>query len=251
MADRVVTVDRPGGSAPAAVRRGVTPIVALDVSNEPSAFRLVDALGGLCRFYKVGAELFTAVGPSIVRALTKRGCQVFLDLKLHDIPNTVRGGCRNAAQCGARIVTVHAVGGREMIAAAVLGASEGNPDCEVFAVTVLTSLDAKRLAEIWGKDDLDVGAEVVRLATIARSAGAQGVVCGGGEVARVRSANGDALAILVPGVRLEGSATDDQQRVTTVHAAAAAGADYVVVGRTVTSSSDPQGSMQRVVRELA
>ncbi len=251
MADIDVTMDSRSGAAPTRAHRGVTPIVALDVSDEQSAYRLVDSLGALCRFYKVGAELFTAVGPPIVRGLTKRGCLVFLDLKLHDIPNTVRGGCRNAAQIGARIVTVHAAGGREMIAAAVQGAREGNPECAVFAVTVLTSLDARRLGEIWGKADLDVGAEVVRLATIAREAGAPGVVCGGGEAARVRSAHGDALAILVPGVRLEGAPTDDQQRVSTVRAAAVAGADYVVVGRTVTGSPDPLASMKRVARELA
>jgi orotidine-5'-phosphate decarboxylase len=245
-----MTLKGRSGSAANKVQRAVTPIVALDVSDERSAYRLVDALGALCRFYKVGSELFTAVGPPIVRALTKRGCRVFLDLKLHDIPNTVRGGCRNAGQLGARIVTVHAAGGRDMIAAAVEGAREGDPECEIFAVTVLTSLDATRLGDAWGRVDLDVAAEVVRLAGIARAAGAHGVVCGGGEAPRVREALGDALDILVPGVRLGGTPADDQQRVTTVRAAALAGADYVVVGRTVTASTDPQASMERVVREL-
>ncbi len=246
MADVTSTITTPSARS----TRRVTPIVALDVSDEPSADRFVDALGALCRFYKVGSELFTAVGPTIVHALSERGCSVFLDLKLHDIPNTVRGGCRSAARAGARLVTVHAVGGHDMIVAAVQGAREGDPECQVFAVTVLTSLDARRLGDTWGRRDLDVGAEVVRLATVAREAGAKGIVCAGPEVSRVRGAHGDALAILVPGVRLEGASTDDQQRVTTARAAAAAGADYVVIGRAVTGAPDPRTTMQQVLREL-
>jgi orotidine-5'-phosphate decarboxylase len=249
MAD--TTVDMPSRTRAAKTARRVTAIVALDVADEQSAYRLVDGLGALCRFYKVGAELFAAVGPPIVQGLIKRGCEVFLDLKLHDIPNTVRGGSRSAARSGARIITVHAAGGREMVAAAVQGARESNPTCEVYAVTVLTSLDGARLAEVWGRGVLDVGDEVVRLAGVARAAGAAGVVCGGGEAPSVRAAYGDALSILVPGVRLEGASTDDQQRVTTVRAAVAAGADYVVVGRTVTGSPNLQGFMERVVRELS
>jgi orotidine-5'-phosphate decarboxylase len=220
------------------------------VSDEASAYRFVDALGALCRFYKVGSELFTAVGPSVLRTLAKRGCNVFLDLKLHDIPNTVRGGCRNAARAGARIITVHAAGGDDMMVAAVEGAREGGSDCEVFAVTVLTSLDAERLGEVWGRHDIEVGAEVVRLATRAREAGVKGVVCAGPEITRVRAAHGDALSILVPGVRLEGGSSNDQQRVTTARAAAAAGADYVVVGRTVTRAPDSRAAMEEVVRQL-
>jgi orotidine-5'-phosphate decarboxylase len=238
-------------STPGRTTRATVPIVALDVSDAASAIHIVDALGELCRFYKVGAELYSAVGPDMVRTLTGRGCEVFLDLKLHDIPHTVRGGCRNAGRAGARIVTVHAVGGVEMMAAAVEGARQGSPRCEVFAVTVLTSLDATRLSTAWGRTPAaEVGTEVVRLAGLAREAGAAGVVCGGPEIERVRAAYGRALSILVPGVRLEGSSADDQQRVSTARAAAAAGADYVVVGRTVTGTPDLRASMQRVVSEL-
>jgi orotidine-5'-phosphate decarboxylase len=230
--------------------RRVTPIVALDVSSEEAASRTVLGLGDLCRFYKVGSELFVAAGPPVVRALRDRGCDVFLDLKLHDIPTTVRGGCRNAARLGARIVTVHAVGGVEMMAAAIEGARAGGPECAVFAVTVLTSLDSHRLAAAWGRKEVDVGAEVLRLAGLAREAGAAGVVCGGGEVSRVRATHGAALSILVPGVRLEGTSADDQQRVTTVHAAAEAGADYVILGRTVTAAPDSRAAMAEVLRAL-
>ncbi len=233
------------------VARRVTPIVALDVSSEEAASKIVLGLGDLCRFYKVGSELFAAAGPLVVRALTDRGCDVFLDLKLHDIPNTVRGGCRNAARLGAKLVTVHAVGGVEMMAAAVEGARAGGSDCAVLAVTVLTSLDAQRLATAWGRAEVDVGAEVLRLAGLAREAGVAGVVCGGGEVSAVRAVYGTALSILVPGVRLEGSSADDQQRVTTVREAADAGADYMVIGRTVTAAPDPRAAMQEVVTALA
>lgn len=230
--------------------RQVAPIVALDVSDSASALRVVEELGELCRFYKVGAELFTAAGPEIVRLLVSRGCEVFVDLKVHDIPNTARGGCRNAARAGARLITVHAVGGVDMMKAAVSGAREGYTACGVLAVTVLTSLDAMRLAAVWGRPDLVVAEEVERMAGLGVQAGVAGVVCGGAEVARVRRTYGDDLAILVPGVRLEGSPTDDQQRVTTARGARAAGADYIVVGRTVTAAADRRVGMERVIAEL-
>jgi orotidine-5'-phosphate decarboxylase len=232
--------------------RQVTPIVALDVPEESTAARIVATLADLCRFYKVGAELFTAAGPAIVRGLTSSRRQVFLDLKFHDIPNTVRNGCRQAARAGARIVTVHAAGGVDMMEAAVEGARAGSAgaECEVFAVTVLTSLDAARLTAVWGRPDVDVAAEVVRLAGLAKAAGVGGIVCGGGEVARVKATYGDTLAVLVPGVRLAGSAVNDQQRATTAGDAAAAGADYVVVGRTVTGAPDLRQAMERVLREV-
>src|SRR5215213_1484528 len=137
-----------------------TPILALDVPTAEDALELVDYFGDLCRFYKVGNELFTAAGPAIVRALRSRGCDVFLDLKFHDIPNTVAGGVRNAAALGARLVTVHAAGGRAMLDAAVTAAGDS---CGILAVTVLTSLDGAELAANWGRsDDLDVSVEVLR-----------------------------------------------------------------------------------------
>jgi len=234
-----------------------TPILALDVPTAEDALELVEYLGDRCRFYKVGNELFTATGPGIVRELRARGRDVFLDLKFHDIPNTVAGGVRNAARMGARLVTVHAAGGRAMLEAAAKASREASDSCDVLAVTVLTSLKAADAAEAWGRiDAIDPEQEVVRLATLASEAGVPGVVCGGGEAAAVRAKFGDRLATLVPGVRAAAAAGDarsthDQARVVKPAEAAAAGARYVVIGRMVTAAPDRLAAMDRVVAELA
>ncbi len=222
-------------------------IVALDVPTRESALALVERLGVGCDFVKVGSELFTAAGPAVVEELRGRGCDVFLDLKLHDIPNTVRGAARAASALGVRLLTVHASGGREMIEAAVEGAGEG---CGVLAVTVLTSLDAPALGEIWGRPVGDVPGEVLRLAELAASAGARGIVCSGWEAGAVRRAYGDRLELLVPGVRLAGGAVHDQRRVVTPAEAAALGASYLVLGRAVTASADPAGVLEQVRGEI-
>ena len=226
------------------------PIVALDVPGVRAALDIVDALGESCRFYKVGSELFTACGPAVVRELRAREADVFLDLKLHDIPNTVAGGLRGAATLGARIVTVHAAGGEEMIRAAVKAADDGG-NCAVFAVTLLTSLDASGIARIWGRGEpVDVDTEVVRLAGIAKSGGAAGVVCSGREAKAVKARFGAALQLLIPGIRLAGGATHDQSRTVTPAEAVAAGADYVVVGRAVTAASDRVAAMREILSQL-
>lgn len=228
-------------------------IVALDVPGAADAVALVDRLGEACDFVKVGSELFTAAGPDVIAAVRRRrgatgaDRDVFLDLKLHDIPNTVRGAAQRASALGARLLTVHASGGRAMLEAAVEGAGA---DCGVLAVTVLTSLDAAGLGEAWGRQVSDIEAEVLRLADLAQAAGARGVVCSGIEAAAVRARHGDALEILVPGVRLAGGGAHDQKRVVTPGGAAAAGATYVVVGRTVTQDADPRGALARVRAEL-
>jgi len=224
------------------------PIVALDVPSSEKAFALVDELGGECRFYKIGNELFTNAGPEVVRRVRERGADVFLDLKLHDIPNTVAGGVRGAAAMGARLVTVHATGGLAMLRAAV---DAGGSDCGILAVTVLTSLTADEIAGSWGRPTVDVSDEVLRLAELAAEAGAHGVVCSGREARAVRDRFGDRLAVLVPGVRAPGGAAQDQARVVTPSEAAAAGATYVVVGRMVTAASDRQAAMSAVRAELA
>ncbi len=226
-------------------------IVALDVPSVADAVALVVRLGAACNFVKVGSELFTAAGPAVIDAV-RRGANdgvrdVFLDLKLHDIPNTVRAAARCSAALGARLLSVHATGGRTMIEAAVEGAGER---CSVLVVTVLTSLDATTLGEVWGRPVRDVSAEVLRLSDVARHAGARGVVCSGSEAAAVRARHGAALEILVPGVRLAGGATHDQKRVVTPAMAASAGATYIVVGRTVTGAQDPRAAMDEVVVEL-
>ena len=227
--------------------RRPTPIIALDVPSTERALDLVGELGDTCRFYKIGNELFTSAGPEVVRRVRERGAEVFLDLKLHDIPNTVAGGVRSATAVGARLVTVHATGGLAMLRAAVDAAGA---DCGVLAVTVLTSLSADEIARSWGRPSVEVGDEVLRLAELAAEAGAHGVVCSGREARAVRDRFGDALAVLVPGVRGAGGAVQDQARVVTPAEAAAAGATYVVVGRMVTAAPDRAAAMAAVRAEL-
>jgi orotidine-5'-phosphate decarboxylase len=224
------------------------PIVALDFPDAERAMTLVQTLDEKCRFYKVGSELFTASGADIIQWLRDTGCDVFLDLKFHDIPNTVAGAMRNVSQMGVRLATVHASGGSKMIRAAVDAAG---PSCGVLAVTVLTSLDDAMLGEAWGRDRVDVQDEVLRLAEMARSCGVHGIVCSGQEAEAVHSRHGSALKLLVPGIRLPGDSAGDQSRVMTPEAAATAGAAYIVLGRSVTTSPDPRQAMENVNSRLA
>jgi orotidine-5'-phosphate decarboxylase len=226
------------------------PIVALDYFTLGDALSLVRTLGSLCRFYKVGSELYTAVGPAAVASVRDLGCDVFVDLKFHDIPNTVRAAVRTAAAQGARLVTVHASGGRPMVEAAVEGAGR-HQACGVVAVTVLTSLAAESLAAVWGRPIPALGEEVMRLAEIAADAGAHGIVCSGEEAAAVRSRYGERIALVVPGIRLRGGQIHDQARTVTAAAARAAGVRYVVVGRAVTGAPDQRAAMEAVLEELS
>jgi orotidine-5'-phosphate decarboxylase len=223
------------------------PIVALDFPDAERALTLVQTLDERCRFYKVGSELFTASGADTIQWLRDTGCDVFLDLKFHDIPNTVAGAMRNVAAMGVRLATVHASGGLKMMQAAVDAAG---PNCGVLAVTILTSLNDAQLGEAWGRDRVDVENEVLRLAELARSAGCHGIVCSGQEAEAVRSRHGSALKLLVPGIRLKGDSAGDQSRVVTPSEAAASGATYIVVGRSVTSAPNPREAMAAVNREV-
>ncbi|HZI42622.1 MAG TPA: orotidine-5'-phosphate decarboxylase [Gemmatimonadaceae bacterium] len=226
------------------------PIVALDVPNQETALALVDELGDACRFYKVGAELFTASGPKVVREVRARGADVFLDLKYHDIPNTVAGGVRRAAELGVRLLTVHASGGGPMLEAAVKAVGD-QERCAVLAVTLLTSLDRETVAAVWGRDtSLDMSEEVMRLAELATEKGVAGVVCGGHEAACVKRRYGASLAVLIPGIRMVGGAPHDQARSSTPADAVAAGADYVVVGRAVTAAADRASAMRELMAQL-
>ena len=227
------------------------PIVALDVAGQEAALKIVDQLGESCRFYKIGSELFTACGPSVVREVQARGAQIFLDLKYHDIPNTVAGAVRRAADLGVRLLTVHASGGLEMLRAAADAA--GDPQqCAVLAVTVLTSLDAASVADSWGRDGpVHIAEEVLRLADVAQRARAAGVVCSAKEAADVKARFGSALSVLIPGIRMAGGASHDQARVSTPADAVAAGADYVVVGRAITAARDRRAAMSDVLAQLA
>lgn len=225
------------------------PIVALDVSSTAEALAIVARLRGSCRFYKVGSELFTAAGPDVVRAIRELGHEVFLDLKLHDIPNTVLGAARSASRLGASLLTVHASGGVEMMRAAVEGAGEG---CGVLAVTILTSFDAAGVAAAWGREGgLSVETEVERLAGLAAEAGVHGIVCSGQEASRVRARFGERLSPLVPGIRFAEGEVHDQARVVTPGGAVRAGARYLVLGRAVTGAADPGEAMDRVRREIS
>jgi len=222
-------------------------IVALDFPSADIALSMVERLGDACRFYKVGGELFTAAGPQIVQTLRALGNDVFLDLKLHDIPNTVRGAARSAASIGARLLTVHASGGREMIEAAVEGAGDR---CGVLGVTILTSLDAASLKDAWGRKTLEVYGEVLRLAGDCAEVGAHGVVCSGLEAKKIGAKYGDTLKLLIPGIRAAGGRTDDQKRTVTASEAAKAGASYIVLGRLVTEAKDPASEIKAVMRSI-
>jgi orotidine-5'-phosphate decarboxylase len=223
------------------------PIVALDVPSFDAARWLVTRLGARTDFYKVGLQLFTGEGPRVIDWLHGEGKRVFLDLKLHDIPNTVCQAAANAQRLGVALLSVHASGGEGMLKAAVEGAGERTG---VLAVTVLTSMDLATLRAAMGHAVADLPGEVLRLADLARAARAHGVVCAGSECAAVRAAHGEHLQPLIPGIRLRGSGANDQARVVTPIEAARAGAAYVILGRTVTADADPAAAFGRAVGEL-
>lgn len=226
------------------------PIVALDFSSAKDALALVDRLGDQCKMYKVGNELFTTAGPSIMEELRRRARAVFLDLKFHDIPNTVAGGVRAAKAMGASLITVHASGGSAMLRAAVDAAGD-QEKVGILGVTVLTSLTAAEVAESWGRGVLNPIDEVVRLAGLVEAAGAHGIVCSGLEAGTVHQRFGSRLNLLVPGVRPAGEASHDQARVVTPGEAVRAGARYIVIGRAVTKAADPAEAMSRINDEIA
>jgi orotidine-5'-phosphate decarboxylase len=224
-------------------------IIALDVPDRRRALELVDRLGDAHDYYKVGLELFTGWGPEAVTELRARGKKVFLDLKLHDIPNTVAGAVRSAGGLGADLITVHAAGGSRMMEAAARAALDSG-GVRVVAVTVLTSLDAGELESVWGRRALDPAAEALRLARQAREAGVAGVVASAHEAPVLRSALGPKALLVTPGIRLEGDDLHDQMRVATPAWAVRAGADHLVVGRAVTATSDPPAALRRIRAEM-
>jgi orotidine-5'-phosphate decarboxylase len=221
-------------------------IVALDVSTAAAARKIVAAVGDSAHAYKVGMQLYTAEGPSIVRELVGSGRRVFLDLKYHDIPNTVGAAVREAAQLGVSMLTVHASGGGKMLRAAVEAAQK--PGLLVLAVTVLTSLDDVEL----GKIGLRGGAldQVLRLAALALSNGCKGVVASALEAAALREEFGRDFTIVTPGVRPAGSGPNDQARVVTPSEAISAGASHIVVGRPITEASDPAAEARAILGQI-
>jgi orotidine-5'-phosphate decarboxylase len=210
-------------------------IVALDTDSPEAALAAVRSLAGEVGMFKVGMELFPRGGPDLVRRIRESGCDVFLDLKFHDIPNTVAGAVRSAVALGAKFATVHSSGGRAMLAAAAEAAR--GTGTTVLAVTVLTSLDDADLASL----GFSVGSKeaVLRLAGMAVAAGAGGIVCSAKEVAAVRALAGKEVVLVTPGVRMAGEDAGDQKRVVTPEDAMRLGADYLVVGRPITRAPDP------------
>ena len=221
-------------------------IAALDAPNRSEAEALLRKLGGVPSWVKVGLELFCAEGPALVRELVAQGMHVMLDLKLHDIPETVARASAQAAALGAGLLTVHAAGGRAMLQAAVKAARQAG-NTRVLAVTVLTSLDDSDLAAIGCQGP--VGELVVRRAELAAAAGCDGIVASPHEVAIARQV-APQLLIVTPGVRPAGSAAGDQKRVMTPREARAAGADLVVVGRPLRDAADPAAAARAIVAEL-
>ncbi len=231
-------------------------IIALDVPDTDGALRLIDSLSdqgqppALC---KIGLELFTAEGPSVVKAVKSRGCEIFLDLKFHDIPNTVAHAIKSAVGLGVAMTTLHAVGGPVMMEAAAQAANDaGGSDLLILAVTVLTSMDSAQL----GSTGINVEPkeQVLRLARLASNAGIGGIVCSPLEITAIResfSNSREALRIVTPGVRPTWAVAGDQKRVMTPAEAVQAGSDWLVIGRPITAAENPREAYAKVIAELA
>ena len=230
-------------------------IVALDVATLAEAEALMDRLHGLVTRVKIGSQLFTAAGPAAVEAMRRRGAEVFLDLKVHDIPNTVAGAAREAARLGVFMFNVHASGGAAMMRAAAEGAAAAArepraPRPLVIAVTVLTSLDRATVQREVGVT-APIESHVLRLCELARASGLDGCVASPNEIAPVRRLLGPGWTIVTPGVRPAGAEVGDQARIATPAAATEAGAHYLVVGRPITAASDPPRAARLILEEIS
>ena len=223
-------------------------IVALDYPDAQSALDLAARLEpSLCRL-KVGKELFTAAGPQLLEQVMRRGFDVFLDLKFHDIPNTAAQACKAAAALGVWMVNVHALGGRKMMEAARTAVAQAVRPPKLVAVTVLTSMAQEDLSEI---GIAATPAEMVlRLAALARASGLDGVVCSAQEAALLRRECGSEFCLVTPGIRPADAAADDQSRIMTPRAALENGASYLVIGRPITKAADPLRALQNISREI-
>ena len=225
--------------------RGGRIIVALDFADPGEALDVVSDLAGELAIFKVGLQLYTAAGPEIVRAIQNARAEVFLDLKLYDIPNTVARAVEAAAALGVRMLTVHLSGGRRMLEGAVASAP---PDLLLLGVTVLTSSDAETLRESGVESGVEE--QVVRLANLGAAAGIRGIVASPHEVRRLRSEVNEKLIIVTPGVRPSWAGADDQKRVMTPREALDNGSDYLVIGRPITAADDRRGALRRIVSDL-
>jgi orotidine-5'-phosphate decarboxylase len=224
-------------------------IVALDVPDAHAAADLAARLEDTCQWFKVGLELFTAAGPAVLEPLLKRGHSVFLDLKFHDIPNTVAGAVRSAAALGVHMLTVHSAGGPAMLTAARGALDELSNPPVLLAVTVLTSMDSAQLTAI-GVDRAPAS-QVELLARMGIAAGMRGFVCSPQEVAALRALTGPKGVLVIPGIRPAGAGIGDQKRVATPAAALRLGASHLVVGRPITQANDPAEAAQTILKEMA
>ena len=228
-------------------------IVALDVADRASALTLVEHLSGLVGMFKIGSQLFTAEGPDLVREIVRGGEKVFLDLKFHDIPNTVAGAVESAARLGVSILNVHTLGGSEMMRAAAHAVGDRGllwiTRPAVLGVTVLTSMDKADLADVGIPSDLS--AEVVRLATLAQDSGLDGIVASPHEIRLIRECiTAERFIILTPGIRPAWSSKGDQKRIATPADAIRDGADFLVIGRAITDSDNPRTAAERILEEI-
>ncbi|MGZ5503559.1 MAG: orotidine-5'-phosphate decarboxylase [Chthoniobacterales bacterium] len=221
-------------------------IVALDFPTGNEALKIVRDLVGCVGFFKIGLQLYTAAGPEIVRAVLGEGGQVFLDLKLHDISNTVSKAVRAAGDLGVQMLTIHLGGGRRMIEAAM---KECRPDLLLLGVTVLTSADDETLRETGISSKIEE--QTLRLAKLGADAGIRGLIASPREVRALRNQLGDEMKIITPGVRPSWAGADDQKRFTTPREAIENGADYLVIGRPITGAADAREAVRRIVAELA
>ncbi len=229
-------------------------IIALDVPGRDDALRLVDSLGGAVGMFKIGSQLFTAEGPQLVREIVSAGERVFLDLKFHDIPNTVAGAVESAARLGVSILNVHTLGGSEMMRAASHAVGDRGllwiTRPAVLGVTVLTSMDKADLADVGITSELS--SEVVRLATLARDSGLDGIVASPHEIRLIRECiTAERFIILTAGIRPEWAEKGDQKRIATPASAIRDGADFIVIGRAVTDSPDPRAAVARILDEIS
>jgi orotidine-5'-phosphate decarboxylase len=224
-------------------------IVALDVPDAACAALLVSQLEKTCQWFKVGLELFVAAGPAVIEPLVARGHSVFLDLKLHDIPNTVAGAVRSASSLGVRMMTLHAAGGSAMLSAARAALDGIAEPPELLAVTVLTSMDQTQLNAVGL--NRSPAEQVELLAGMGLEAGIHGFVCSPQEVASLRALTGPEGVLVVPGIRPAGTAIGDQKRIATPAEALRQGASYLVVGRPITQASDPAEAAEAILKEMA
>lgn len=224
-------------------------IVALDVPDAAAASVLLDRLDDTCTWFKVGLELFVAAGPKVLEPLLRRGHRVFLDLKLHDIPNTVAGAVRSAASLGASMLTLHAAGGPAMLSAARQALSGVTNPPELLAVTVLTSMDEPQLLAIGV--DRSPATQVELLARMGLESGIRGFVCSPQEVTTLRQLTGPSGTLVIPGIRPAGGSAGDQKRIATPADALRAGASYLVVGRPITQAPNPAKAAEAILEEMA